>query len=109
ELVKLAEAARPFVSLVDPDDPAFLLPPNMPAAIAEFCRKTGQPPAIEPGAVFRCCLESLALKYRWALEKLEGLIGRRLDVIHVVGGGSQDLLLVPWDRDATRTAGRVRA
>lgn len=101
ELVKLAEAAKPFVSLVDPDDPAFLLPPNMPAAIAEFCRKTGQPAPTEPGAVVRCCLESLALKYRWVLEKLEGLIGRRLDAIHVVGGGSQNLLLCQWTADAT--------
>ena len=80
ELVRLAEAAPAFASLVDPDDPAFLLPPNMPAAVAEFCRKTGQPAPTEPGATVRCCLESLTLKYRWILEKLEGLIGKRLDV-----------------------------
>jgi rhamnulokinase len=101
ELVKLAEAAPPFVSLVDPDDPAFILPANMPAAVGEFCRKSNQPAPGEPGAVVRCCLESLALKYRWVLEKMEGLIGRRLDVIHVVGGGSQNALLCQWTADAT--------
>lgn len=101
ELVKLAEAARPFASLVDPDDPAFLLPANMPEAVCEFCRKSGQPAPVDAGAVVRCCLESLALKYRWVLEKLEGLIGRRLDVIHVVGGGSQNALLCQWTADAT--------
>jgi rhamnulokinase len=101
EMVKLAEAATPFTSLVDPDDPAFLLPPNMPVAIGEFCRKTGQPTPTEPGAVIRCCLESLALKYRWVLEKLEGLVGKRLDAIHVVGGGSQNALLCQWTADAT--------
>jgi rhamnulokinase len=101
ELVRLAEAAPAFASLVDPDDPAFLLPPNMPAAIGEFCRRTGQPAPTESGAVVRCCLESLALKYRWALEKLEGLMGNRLDVIHVVGGGSQNALLCQWTADAT--------
>jgi rhamnulokinase len=100
ELVKLAEAAPPFASLVDPDDPAFLLPPDMPAALAEFCRRTGQPAPAEPRAFVRCCLESLALKYRWVLEKLEQLIGRRLDVIHVVGGGSQNALLCQWTADA---------
>jgi rhamnulokinase len=100
ELVRLAEAAPPFVSLVDPDDPAFILPPNMPAALAEFCRKTGQPAPTEPGAVVRCCLESLALKYRWVLQKLEGLVGKRLDAIHVVGGGSQNALLCQWTADA---------
>jgi rhamnulokinase len=101
ELVRLAEAAPAFASLVDPDDPAFLLPSNMPAAVAEFCRETGQPSPTEPGAVVRCCLESLALKYRFVLTKLEGLIGKRLDVIHVVGGGSQNALLCQWTADAT--------
>src|SRR5262249_34642491 len=69
-------------------------------ALADFCRRTGQPAPAEPGAVVRCCLESLALKYRWVLAKLEGLIGRRLDVIHVVGGGSQNALLCQWTADA---------
>jgi len=101
ELVKLAEAVPPFASLVDPDDPAFLLPASMPEAIGAFCRKCDQPAPAEAGAVVRCCLESLALKYRWVLEKLEGLIGRRLDVIHVVGGGSQNALLCQWTADAT--------
>jgi rhamnulokinase len=100
ELVRLAEAAPPFASLVDPDDPAFLLPPNMPAAVGDFCRKTGQPDPTEPGAIIRSCLESLALKYRWVLEKLEGLIGRRLEVIYVVGGGSQNAVLCQWTADA---------
>jgi rhamnulokinase len=93
ELAKLAEAATPFASLVDPDDAGFVLPPDMPRALGEFCRKTGQPVPTEPGAVVRCALESLALRYRWVLEKLEALLGRRLDVIHVVGGGSQNELL----------------
>lgn len=93
ELARLAEAAPPFVSLVQPDDPAFLLPANMPAAIGDFCRKSGQPVPSEPGPVVRCALESLALQYRWVLERLEEMTGRRLDVIHIVGGGSQNELL----------------
>jgi rhamnulokinase len=101
ELVPLAEAAPAFASLVDPDDPAFLLPPNMPAAIADFCRKKGQRAPADPGSIVRCCLESLALKYRFVLEGLEALICKRLDVIHVVGGGSQNALLCQWTADAT--------
>ena len=54
----------------------------------------------EPGAVVRCALESLALRYRWVLERLEELIGRRLDVIHIVGGGSQNTLLCQFTADA---------
>jgi rhamnulokinase len=99
ELTRLAEQATPFVSVVDPDDPAFILPASMPNAIAEFCMRTGQPAPAELGAVIRCCLESLALRYRWVLERLEELVGRRLEVIHVVGGGSQNRLLNQFTAD----------
>src|SRR5207253_7998937 len=100
ELARLAEVAPPFISLVNPDESTFILPSNMPAALAEFCRRTGQPAPKEPGAVVRCALESLALRYRWVLERLEELLGRRLDVIHVVGGGSQNALLCQLTADA---------
>jgi rhamnulokinase len=100
ELARLAEAALPFAALVDPDDASFILPPNMPAALAEFCRRSGQPAPQEPGPVVRCALESLALRYRWVLERLEELTGGKLEVIHVVGGGSQNALLCQLTADA---------
>ncbi|HEV3146156.1 MAG TPA: rhamnulokinase family protein [Gemmataceae bacterium] len=100
ELTKFAEAAPPFVSLIDPDHASFMLPASMPAAIGEFCRKTGQPVPTEPGPTVRCALESLALRYRWVLEKLESLLGRRLDTIHIVGGGAQNTLLCQLCADA---------
>jgi rhamnulokinase len=112
ELARMAEAAPPFVSLVNPDDGSFLLPADMPAALAGYCRHTGQTVPQEPGAVVRCALESLALRYRWVLERLEELLGRRLDVIHVVGGGSQNALLCQLTADAcdrTVLAGPVEA
>jgi rhamnulokinase len=100
ELMRLAEAAPAFGSVINPDDPSFMLPPSMPAAIGEFCRKTGQAVPREPGEVVRCALEGLALRYRWVLERLEELVGRRLDTIHVVGGGSQNTLLCQFTADA---------
>jgi rhamnulokinase len=100
DLARLAEGSPPFVSLVDPDDSSFILPANMPAALADFCRRTGQPVPAEPGAAVRCALESLALRYRWVLERLEELLGRRLDTIHVVGGGGQNALLCQFTADA---------
>lgn len=93
ELVRLAEQARPFRSLIEPDDPRFLAPPDMPAAIREFCRESGQPAPEDEGALVRCCLESLALKYRIVLGWLEELTGERVEVIHVVGGGARNALL----------------
>jgi rhamnulokinase len=100
ELMRQAEMAAPFVSLVNPDDPSFLLPANMPAALADFCRKTGQPAPDSVGATVRCALESLALCYRWVLERLETLTGQRAEVIHIVGGGSQNALLNQFTAEA---------
>jgi rhamnulokinase len=99
-LMQLAEAAPSFRSLVNPNDEAFLLPPNMPAAIASFCQKTGQTVPAEVGATIRCCLESLALCYRQVLDRLEDLTGRRLEVVHIVGGGCQNTLLCQLTADA---------
>ncbi len=100
ELLALAEAASPFGARIDPDAPAFLSPPDMPAAIRAACARTGQPPPEGAGAVVRCCLESLALRYRATLDDLEELVGHRLDVIHVVGGGSRNRLLCQLTADA---------
>jgi rhamnulokinase len=112
QLTRLAESAPAFVSLVDPDDASFMLPASMPEALAAYCRKTGQPAPQEPGAFIRCALESLALRYRWVLERLEELTGRRLETIHVVGGGSQNALLCQFTADCCQRpvlAGPVEA
>jgi rhamnulokinase len=112
ELLSLAEQATPFSSLVDPDARDFMRPGDMPAAIRAFCQRTSQPVPESVGAVVRCCLESLALKYRWVMEALEALIGRQLDVMRVVGGGGQNRLLCQFTADACQrplVAGPVEA
>lgn len=101
ELTQFAAEAPAFGPLVDPDAHEFLRPGDMPARIREFCARTGQPVPRTVGEVVRCALESLALKYRWVLEKLEGMLGRRLGTIHIVGGGSQNELLCQLAADAT--------
>ena len=100
ELTGLAAAARPFVAIVDPDDPSLLAPKDMPEAIAAFCRQHGQPVPDTRGEMVRSVLESLALSYRWTLEKLAQLQSRRFDVLHVVGGGSRNRLLCQFTADA---------
>ena len=112
ELTRLAQDEPGSASLIDPDHPEFLPPGDMPSRIRAFCRETGQSPPEEPGAVARCVLESLALKYRWVLERAEEITGRRAEVIHVVGGGAQNTLLCQLTADATRRpvrAGPVEA
>ncbi|MFQ5814254.1 MAG: FGGY-family carbohydrate kinase, partial [Anaerolineae bacterium] len=72
----------------------------MPARIRAFCQMTDQPVPQSKGAVVRCALESLALKYRWVLERLEEILTRCLEPIHIVGGGTQNRLLNQFAADA---------
>lgn len=100
DLAALAEDAPSFQAFIDPDDAAFLSPDDMPRAIAAFLAATGQSVADERGSLLRVVLESLAAKYRLTLEQLEQITGRSLEVIHIVGGGSQNQLLCQLTADA---------
>ncbi len=101
-LTALAHDALAFGPLIEPDDARFLAPDDMPAAIRAFCIETGQTPPDTEGAFVRCCLESLALKYRWVLERLEEARGQPIDTVHIVGGGSQNRMLCQLTADAAQ-------
>jgi len=100
QLTALAGEAEPFVALVDPDDPSLLNPPDMPAAVRAYCRRTGQREPDDPGAITRCLLESLALKYRLVLEQLRAVAPGPIERLHVIGGGTQNELLCQLTADA---------
>ena len=102
DLEKLAAAAPPFVSLINPDDPRFLSPDDMPGKIADFCRETGQPAPADIGACVRCIYESLALLYRVVLRRTERLLGKKIERLHVVGGGSKDATLNQFAANAVK-------
>jgi rhamnulokinase len=93
-------AAEPLRSVVDPDDPAFLPPGDMPARIAEACRRTAQPPPGSPAETVRCIVDSLAIAHRTALADAQRLSGRAVDVVHIVGGGARNALLCQLTADA---------
>ena len=99
-LTRLAEKAEPLRSVIDADDPRLIAPRDMPTKLVTLCRKAGQPIPETHGAIVRCALESLALKYREVLGYLERLRGGRIEQIHVVGGGSQNELLCQMTADA---------
>lgn len=101
QLVQLASEAPAFRSLVDPNDDRFLNPPSMPKAIQDFCRETGQPVPETEGQFARCVFESLALIYADVLEGLEGLTGKKIEVVHVVGGGSRNKVLNQFTANAS--------
>jgi len=101
ELTHNASQAAPFVSLIDPDYSEFAKPGDMPSRIQMYCKRTGQPVPESKAAIVRCLLESLALKYRLVLERLESMVGERLEPLHIVGGGTKNRLLSQFTADAT--------
>ncbi|MCC7498440.1 MAG: rhamnulokinase [Bryobacterales bacterium] len=99
-LAGMANAARPFAAQINPD--AFLEPGRLPEKIAGYCRSTHQQPPADAAETARVILESLALRYRQVLEMLESMLGRRLGVIHIVGGGAKNSVLNQLVADATQ-------
>ena len=100
EIVAEAEQAEPFRSILDPDYGEFFAGGDMVKKIQNFCRKTSQPVPETVGQIARCIYESLALKYRWALERLEEIKGERIGQLNIVGGGIQNKLLNQMAADA---------
>jgi rhamnulokinase len=100
ELVALADGAPALQALIEPNDPAFAPPGDMPSRIREFCVATGQQPPWDAGAVTRCILESLALKQAQTIDVLAGVTGVAPREIHIVGGGARNSLLCRFTADA---------
>ncbi len=97
---------------IDPDDDRFMTPGRMVRKIREYCRETGQPEPETRGEVLRCVLESLALKYRYAIEQLEGVLGYYLPCMRALGGGCKNRILMQFTANAIRRpvyAGPVEA
>jgi len=92
-MTHLAAAAPPFESLINPADPRFQTTGDMPEKVQAFCKETGQTIPKKPGPVIRCVLESLALLYRKTLLEIEKITGRKIDRLHLVGGGARNTLL----------------
>ncbi len=93
QLTAMVESAAPFKAFIEPDDPIFLPPGDMPARVIEYCRRTGQPSPESDAEVMATVYVSLAFKYRYVLEQLIEVAGQAVDTLHIIGGGSQNALL----------------
>jgi rhamnulokinase len=112
DLVHAAEDAAPLRSFIDPNASEFLKPGQMIEKIQSFCRRTSQPVPGDVPSLARCILESLALSYATQLDQLSSLLNKKLEVLHVVGGGSRNHLLNQFTANASGlrvTAGPVEA
>jgi rhamnulokinase len=99
DLMEAASTASPTRTILNLEE--FIAPGNHPARICEFCRQTEQEIPTDPGAMTLVILQSLAIRYRDVLDTLEQLTNRTIDVIHIVGGGSQNRLLNQLAADFT--------
>lgn len=101
ELEEMAETeAKSFTAFIDPDNDMFYSPGNMPEKVIEFCRNTGQEIPQNKASIAKCVLESLALKYRMTVEGLEEILGYKIPVLHIVGGGTKNEVLCRYTADA---------
>ncbi|MFF2027660.1 FGGY-family carbohydrate kinase, partial [Streptomyces sp. NPDC058171] len=101
DLLQDAAALTDLGSVIDPDLPVFLPPGDMPARIAAECARTGQRVPDGPAEVIRSVMDSLADAYRRSVQSIVELTGTPIDVVHIVGGGSQNALLCRLTADAT--------
>lgn len=101
DLERLALDAKPLQCFIDPDAPEFTPPGDIPARVQEFCRKTGQYVPQTVGEIMRCIYESLALKYRFAIQQLQAATGKSFKALHILGGGTKDRLLCQMSANST--------
>ena len=101
EIVKLAAAADSFKSFIDVNDLIFSKPQvDMPETISKYCKEKGQGVPESIGEISRCIYESLAMQFKYDLNKLEKLTSKKIELLHLVGGGTQNKLLCQWTADA---------
>jgi rhamnulokinase len=101
DIIGAAKKESAFRSIIDPDFAPFFAPDGMVEKIQKYCIATQQPIPESVGQIARCVYESLALKYRWTLERLEEIKGASIDTLNIVGGGSANGLLCQLSADAT--------
>ncbi|MBN1986519.1 MAG: rhamnulokinase [Prolixibacteraceae bacterium] len=100
EIVDLSNGAQSFRCFINPDDPGFLNPGNMPGAIQDYCKKTGQFVPQTKGEIARCIYDSLVLKYKFTIKQVESVTGKKIEKLHIIGGGANNKMLNQLTADA---------
>jgi len=88
-------------TFIFPDDPRFFSPLSMLDALAQQLMETGQRVPSHPAELTKVILDSLAMRYASILNTIQALTGRRLQGVHIVGGGSKNDYLNQATANAT--------
>jgi sugar (pentulose or hexulose) kinase len=100
QLSDMAMASKPLQCIINPDDALFSGPGNLPKRIADYCRTTGQHVPENEGEIVRAIFDSLALRYKWSVEAIDDMKGKRIPFINIVGGGTKEAPLCQLCADA---------
>ena len=100
EIVDMCMDEEHFRCFINPDNPVFLNPGNMPQAIKEYCAQTGQKVPENKGQVARCIYDSLVLKYKFTIEQIESVTGKKIEKLHIIGGGANNEMMNQLTADA---------
>ena len=101
ELQGSAMQVEAFRSIINPDDALFANPSSMIDAIQQYCRKTNQKIPESPAEICRCIFDSLALRYRQVFQWMQEFAPFKLEVLHIIGGGSLNKYLNQFTANAT--------
>ena len=93
DIIADATKAKSFQHFINPDNPIFYNPPSMIQAIKDYCGKTNQTLPKTNGEISRTIFESLALRYKQVIEYIENVIGKKIKMVYIIGGGSSNDLL----------------
>ncbi|HPF51918.1 MAG TPA: rhamnulokinase [Draconibacterium sp.] len=100
QIVDMSIESEYFKCLINPDDPVFLNPGNMPIAVENYCKQTGQSVPSNKGEVARCIYDSLVLKYKFTIEQIESVTGNKIERLHIIGGGANNSMMNQLTADA---------
>lgn len=100
QVVSLAASAPSLRTVIDVNNPIFATPGDMIARIDSLAEASGQPRPRDIGEYARCITDSLALAHAQTIEQAAHLAQMDIDVVHIVGGGSQNKLLCQLTADA---------
>ncbi len=100
EIVDSCNDVESFKCFINPDNPMFLNPGNMPEAIQEYCKNTGQYVPQTKGEIARCIYDSLVLKYKFTIKQIESVTGNKIEKLHIIGGGANNKMLNQLTADA---------